>query len=99
MAQDNSLYVVDVYMANEGEPESTLELTVLRCYDPNKRPQVYVHTYVQPQCNPEHIRWKEAAKKGLPRDLFTLNRWPSLTDLIAADYLKDKYVVCFCAAY
>lgn len=99
MAQDNSLYVVDVYMANEGEPESTLELTVLRCYDPNKRPQVYVHTYVQPQCNPEHIRWKEAAKKGLPRELFTLNRWPSLTDLIAADYLKDKYVVCFCAAY
>lgn len=99
MAQDNSLYIVDVYVSNEGEPESALELCVLRFGDLNKRPHVYLHTYIQPTCKSQLIRWNEAAKQGLPRELFTNNRWPTLDELIEADYLRDKYVVCFCANY
>lgn len=96
MAQNIPLYIVDVYMSNEGEPESALELNILRFSKVNLRPQVYVHTYVQPTCKPNLIRWNDAAKKGMPRDLFTNQHWPSLADLIAADFLRDKYVVCFC---
>lgn len=96
MAQDSSLYIVDVYVSNEGEPESALELTILRFLGLNRRPVVYVHTYIQPTCSAHLIRWNDAAKKGMPRELFENNRWPTLDEILDSDYLRDKFVVCFC---
>ncbi len=96
MAQDSSLYVIDVYVPNEGEPESALELTILRLPSTTQRPEVYVHTYIKPVAySIDNILWKKAASQGIKREMVCSNFWPSLRDVIKADYLKDRYAMCF----
>ncbi|WP_308498114.1 hypothetical protein [uncultured Anaerobiospirillum sp.] len=97
MARDNAFYIIDVYVPNPGEPESALELTILRYTNSSDLPSVYVHTYLQIQpALLNRIRWNQAAEHGLDRDMFINNNMPTLTDIEVRDYLKDKTVLCFC---
>lgn len=98
MARDSAIYIVDVYVPNEGEPESALELSILRINDLDSRPSVYVHSYIMPSnYHLARIRWSDAYSYGISQELFRNAIWPSLSDLVAADFLKDKQVVCFCS--
>ena len=98
MARDSAIYIVDVYVPNEGEPESALELSILRINDLDSRPSVYVHSYIMPSnYHLARIRWSDAHSYGISQELFRNAIWPSLSDLVAADFLKDKQVVCFCS--
>lgn len=99
MARDNALYIVDVYVPNEGEPESALELVIMRINTPQDRPKIHVHTYLQPQSyNLGRIRWNEVRFNGIKKEIFLDASWPSLNDIYDCDYLKDKRVVCFCSS-
>lgn len=96
MAQDDAIYVVDVYVPNEGEFESSLELAILRLTSLQDRPSVYVHTYLQPvNYNLDRIRWRDAAKFGIRQSTIENNNWPTLNDICLEEYLKGKDVVCF----
>ena len=98
MARDSAIYVVDVYVPNEGEPESALELTILRINSLEERPRVVVHSYLMPSpYHMERIRWSDALSHGIKKELFSHTTWPSLYDIYACDFLKDKHVVCFCS--
>lgn len=95
---NNELYIVDVYVPNEGEPESALELSILRLNAVHGRPRVHVHTYIMPgSYHLARIRWSDAVKHGITQDMFRDTFWPTLSDLINADYLKGAEVVCFCS--
>lgn len=98
MARDSAIYIVDVYVPNEGEVESALEFAIIRINSPFERPTVYVHTFIQPPVSMiNRIRWNDAHEHGISRDLFNEDLWPSIYDLITAEYLKEKDVVCFSA--
>lgn len=94
---EDAIYIVDVYVPNEGEPGSALELTILCLEQIEKLPRVFVHTFLQlPACDLNLVHWHNAAGFGLKREMFEHSSWPSLDDIIDADYLKNKTVVCFC---
>ncbi len=98
MARDNAYYIIDVYVPNQGEPDTALELTILRYPESGSQPTVHVHTYLQPPVSViNRIRWNDAAVHGLDREMFEGSNWPTLTDIEVRDYLKDKTVLCFCA--
>lgn len=97
MAVDNAFYIVDVFVPNRGEPESALELTILRVVDPETLPQVYVHTYIRPELNIlSRIHWSYAASYGISRDQILGSDYPTFHEIVNADYLRDKSVVCLC---
>ena len=97
MAVDNAFYIVDVFVPNRGEPESALELTILRVVDPEILPQVYVHTYIRPELNIlSRIHWSYAASYGISRDQILGSDYPTFHEIVNADYLRDKSVVCLC---
>lgn len=96
MSQDAAVYFVDVYVPNEGEVESSLELAVFRLSNLDDRPSIYVHTYLQPvNYNLNRIRWREAGQYGITQSTITRNTWPNINEIYLEDYLKDKDVVCF----
>lgn len=99
MTRESSLYIVDVFVPNPGEPESALELTILRVMDSDTLPQVYVHTYIRPEPHiANRIHWNVAANFGLDRAQIMGSDYPTLHELIKADYLRDKFVVCWCSS-
>lgn len=99
MAQDDAIYFVDVYVPNEGEAESSLELAILRLSSLEGRPSVFVHTYLQPvNYSLNRIRWRDAAQFGISQNTITRNAWPTLNEICIEDYLKGKDVVCFSEA-
>ena len=95
MARDNAFsYIIDVYVPNPGEPESALELTILRYTNSSDLPSVYVHTYLQIQpALLNRIRWNQAAEHGLDRDMFINNNMPTLTDIEVRDYQRQDSTV------
>lgn len=100
MTRERALYIVDVYVPNEGEPDSALELTILRVIDPETPPQVYVHTYIRPEQHIlNRIRWNHAQSYGIERSMIQDSDYPSFKELLGADYLSDKVVVCFCSSF
>ncbi len=100
-SKNTTLYFVDAYSPNEGDSSLYLEYGILR-WSENKseRPEVYVHTYLQPQYNYNRIHWSEAASKmQISRDFIeSKGDLPAIEDMIEADYLKRKNVVCFDAS-
>lgn len=96
MAHDAAIYFVDVYVPNEGEVESSLELAVFRLTSLYDRPTIYVHTYLQPvNYNLNRIRWREASQFGITQNMISRNAWPTLHEIYHAKYLEGKDVVCF----
>lgn len=99
MAQGEAIYFVDIYVPNEGEYESSLELAIFRLSDLEDRPSIYVHTYLNPvNYNLSRIRWRDAAQYGITQNTITRNMWPTLKEILLEDYLKGKDVVCFSAS-
>ncbi|MBP5244387.1 MAG: hypothetical protein J6Z28_06695 [Succinivibrio sp.] len=87
-SKNTTLYFVDAYSPNEGDSSLFLEYGILR-WSENKseRPEVYVHTYLQPQYNYNRIHWSEAAKMQISRDFIeSKGDLPALEDMIEADY-------------
>ena len=96
-SKNTTLYFVDAYSPNEGDSSLFLEYGILR-WSENKseRPEVYVHTYLKPQVNYNRIHWSEASKMKISRDFIeSKGDLPAIEDMIDADYLKRKNVVCF----
>lgn len=95
---NNSLYFLDVYMPNEGEPETALEAAVLRYAPSEGRPSVYLHTLLKPKV-PNRVRWSNAYyyfdQKIKRDDILKRPDLPTLDELLSRDFLKDKSVVCF----
>lgn len=94
--QKEYLYFVDFYVPNEGESETALEIAVLCLKNTDKKPFVFLHSFIMPPLI-NRVRWKEAKTEGISRDLITKSTVaiPSLQDLNALECLKDKNVVCF----
>ncbi|HIV55603.1 MAG TPA: hypothetical protein H9898_07440 [Candidatus Anaerobiospirillum stercoravium] len=100
MTRENALYIVDVYVPNEGEPESALELVIFKVLDQQSLPQVYVHTYIRPELPIfNRIRWNQAQSFGIERAMVQGSDYPTFREIVNADYLRDKSVVCFCANF
>lgn len=98
MARDSAIYIVDVYVPNEGEPESALEITILRIKALDSRPKVVVHSYIMPSAyHLARIRWNDAHSHGINKEIFRSGAYPTLVDIYSRDFLKDKQVVCFCS--
>lgn len=96
-SKNSTLFFVDAYSPNEGDSNLVLEYGILR-WSENKseRPEVYVHTYLKPQVNYNRIHWSEATKMKISRDFIeSKGDLPAIEDMIEADYLKRKSVVCF----
>ena len=93
----NSLYFLDFYVPNEGEPETALEVGVLR-YEPSEgRPSVFLHSFIKPE-RPSRVRWSNAYAQGILRERILGPQGaelPSLNELQLRGFLKDKTVVCF----
>lgn len=92
-----TLYFLDFYLPNEGEPETALEIGVLRYVPGESRPSVFLHTFIQPAA-PMRVRWSNAYGQGIHREFFQGARGralPTLQELELRDFLKDKSVICF----
>lgn len=88
-----SLYFLDVYVPNEGDMDTALEIGVLH-YDGEHRPQVYLHTFLRPVIV-SRVRWSNALGQGITRALITEDHsLPTLKEIIACGFLKGKTVVC-----
>ena len=93
-----TFFFVDVFTPNEGEEGLCLEYGILRWSEgkAESRPEVYVHSYLRPISNNSRIRWANAAQMHITRDfLEEKGNLPSIEDMIEADYLKKRVVVCF----
>lgn len=96
-----AIFFVDAYTPNEGEMGLCLEYGVLRwSSNKNDRPEVYVHSFLKPATTPNRVRWSNASvEMKISRDFIENNRdLPTIEDMIEADYLKGRSVVCFDAA-
>ena len=91
MAQ--SIYFLDIYIPNEGEIDSALEIGVLQHKEGDERPSVYLHSFIKP-ASPSRVRWVNAMEQGISRDTIINNKYPSLNELIGVDFFKNKTVVC-----
>lgn len=92
----NSLYFLDFYIPNEGEPDTALEVAVLRLSPADKRPGVFLHSFLRPE-NPARIRWISLARDGFTKERFCSQGGkdlPSLREVQTANFLKNKAVVC-----
>ena len=98
MEQDSAIYIIDVYEPNKGEPESALELTILSIRSVGDLPTVHVHTYLQPTVDLNLIHWSEAENYGLRRSMFKDSHWPTLKEIVSEEYLRNKFVICFCSS-
>lgn len=88
-----SLYFLDVYVPNEGEAQTALEIGVLH-YTGDKRPRVYLHTFLRPVVL-NRVRWSNALEQGIRRErIINDPSLPSLNDIIAGNFFKGKEVVC-----
>ena len=88
-----SLYFLDIFVSNEGDSNTALEIGVLR-YDGEHRPQVYLHYFLKP-ITPNRVRWSIAKQQEITRDLIVKHpNLPTLRDIIACGFLKGKTVVC-----
>lgn len=96
MVSKSPVYFVDVCLPNEGEPDLSLEIGVLRwSANRDERPEVYIHGFLQPK-HPARVRWANAEEMGITRDFITRQKGlPSISDIVAADFLKSRRVVCF----
>ncbi len=96
MSQRSSLYFLDVCLPNENEPNLSLQMGILRWSEKrNDRPEVYVHTYLMPQ-SLNRVRWTNVASMGIDKQLICDSvDLPNIDDMIKADFLKYKRVVCF----
>lgn len=93
-----AIFFVDAYTPNEGEMGLCLEYGVLRwSSNKNDRPEVYVHSFLKPATTPNRVRWSNASvDMKISRDFIENNRdLPTIEDMIEADYLKGRSVVCF----
>lgn len=96
----NTLYFLDVYMPNDGEPDTTLAAAVMCWEGTAGRPSVYLHTMIRPEEKIfSRVRWSNAYfyfDQRINRDAILGHKeLPTLNDLLQRDYLKDKAVVCF----
>ena len=96
MSQRSSLYFLDVCLPNENEPNLSVEMGILRwSAKRDDRPEVYVHTYLRPQLI-NRVRWTNVASMGIDKQKIVDNkRLPTISDMIDADFLKYRHVVCF----
>lgn len=94
--QKEHLYFVDFYVPNEGESETALEVAVLCLKTTDKKPFIFLHSFIMPPLI-NRVRWNEARAEGIERELITKSSItiPSLQDLMALECLKDKHVICF----
>src|SRR5574344_353752 len=99
MPQKNQyIYFVDAFTPNEGEPGLFLEYGVLRWDSvPSTRPEVFVHSYLRPTGANSRIRWAVASvEMKITREFLDgKGELPTMEDMIEADYLNNKSVVCF----
>ncbi len=86
-------FFLDVYVPNEGDPDTALEIGVL-FYDGKQRPGVYLHSFLRP-ATPNRVRWSNALMQGIKRNTVLKDpTLPSLKDIVSANFLKGKTVVC-----
>ncbi len=90
----SSLYFLDFYIPNNGEHESAIEVAVLRWEPMDKRPSVYIHSFITP-AHPNRIKWKEVLKMGISKEMILERQNPTLLELISSLFLKEKNVVLF----
>lgn len=93
----SSLYFLDFYVPNEGEPETALEVGVLRFEASEGRPSVFLHSFIKPQ-TPKRVRWSNAYVVGITRERILGPQGadlPTLQELQMRNFLKDKTVICF----
>lgn len=95
-----SLYFLDVYMPNDGEPDTTLAVAVLRLDKTAGRPSVYLHTLIKPEPKIQsRVRWSKAFfyfDQRVTKDTFLQRRdLPTLNELLQHNYLQGKTVICF----
>ena len=95
-----TLFFVEAYTPNEGEPALSLEYGVLRWSTrENDRPNVYVHTYLKP-ATPSRVKWPVASiEMKITRNLIdNKGDLPEMDDMLAESYLDQKKLVCFDAS-
>lgn len=95
--KSSSLYFVEAYTANEGEPALSLEYGVLRWSSRDTdRPEVFVHTYLRP-ASMQRVRWLNASKEmKITRQLIeNKGDLPEMDDMLSENYLDMKKIVCF----
>ncbi|MCR5535985.1 MAG: hypothetical protein K6F05_01080 [Succinivibrio sp.] len=95
MASKAPVYFVGVCLPNEGEPQLTLEIGIL-CWNTehSTRPEVYVHSFLQPKL-PARVRWSNAEEMGISREMLaSRDDLPTIAEIIDAEFLKQKEVVC-----
>ena len=94
---NSSLYFLDFYVPNEGEPETALEVGVLRFEASEGRPTVFLHSFIKP-LTPKRVRWSNAYAQGIMRERILGPQGadlPTLQELELRNFLKDKTVICF----
>lgn len=87
-----TLFFVEAYTPNEGEPALSLEYGVLRWSTrENDRPNVYVHTYLKP-ATPSRVKWPVASiEMKITRNLIdNKGDLPEMDDMLAESYLDQK---------
>jgi hypothetical protein len=96
MSQRSSLYFIDVCLPNDNEPSQSVQMGILRwSAKRDDRPEVYVHTYLKPQLL-DRVRWANVASMGIDKQMIVSNKkLPTIDDMIKADYLKARRVICF----
>jgi len=96
--ENSQRYFLDAYTPNEGESSLALEVAVLKWSElDSDRPEVYVHSYLQPSIGYSRIRWANAVSEMKISRSFIDEKGdlPSIEDIIDADLLNSKDVVCF----
>ena len=97
-SKPQAIFFVDAYTPNEGEMGLCLEYGILSWSSLKKeRPEVYVHSFLKPATTPNRVRWSNASvEMHISKDFIENNSdLPTIEDMIEADYLKGKSVVCF----
>ncbi len=96
--ENSQRYFLDAYTPNEGESSLVLEVAVLKWSElDSERPEVYVHSYLQPSIGYSRIRWANAVSEMKISRSFIDEKGdlPSIEDIVDADLLNSKDVVCF----
>lgn len=89
----SALYFLDFFVPNDGDVDTALEVAVLRWTQDDKRPSVYLHSFLKP-VNPVIVRWSNALSSNITKEMILKGFWPSYSDLLARDFLAGKEVVC-----
>lgn len=93
--QKKELYFLDFYVPNDGEPDSALEVGILRQANKNSRPTVFLHSFITP-VSFIRVRWNHAHEQGIDRSMIQAGQGilPTQKDLLSRNYLSGKEVVC-----